>query len=396
LFGSLRYFANIKNSIHLIHGPNGCSFFSRDSVISQNNIHFKEYFPKIFSTDFNENDVVFGGILKLENALKELIEAYSPEVLFVYNCCVTEIIGENIDSICKQTSIKYAIKCIPIHSAGFKGDQRIGMNLAADILFDNFIVDNTNMSYDNSINILGNMHVDNKSIKELQYYLTESGITINCIFPSNSSLLDIENITKAKLNYVLCNTSSYKLADKLKKVYQMPYISDGQYFMGPKNCLNMLDQIFDFFGKKSKSHYTAYEKLEKQMVEVRNYFNGKKAVIVSGATKSLGFAEVFNFLGIDVEFIFTEVFEKKVYNDKFFQYAKLVQIDEPAEGLNDRIRSINPDYVFTTLIGIVLPEIYIELNKLYYSGFSGVIELSKELKKHDEDPVYKYLKRKKR
>ena len=36
LFGALRYLANLKDTVCLIHGPTGCSFFCRNSVMILN------------------------------------------------------------------------------------------------------------------------------------------------------------------------------------------------------------------------------------------------------------------------------------------------------------------------------------------------------------------------
>lgn len=127
LFGSLRYLSNLKNVVCLIHGPSGCSFFNRGAMISLNGYYCSKQkvpIPKIYCTDFNENDTIFGGIEKLNKAVDEIVDKLSPEAIFILNCCVSEVIGENIDDVAANSSIKHGINIIPVHSAGFKGDHK--------------------------------------------------------------------------------------------------------------------------------------------------------------------------------------------------------------------------------------------------------------------------------
>ena len=57
-----------------------------------------------------ENDVIFGGEKKLYKAIKHVKENYSPEAIFVYSTCVTALIGEDIDAVCKAAEKKVEVE----------------------------------------------------------------------------------------------------------------------------------------------------------------------------------------------------------------------------------------------------------------------------------------------
>ena len=50
-----------------------------------------------FTTDISELDIVYGGEKRLYKAMKEIIEKYDPPAVFVYQTCVTALIGDDIE-----------------------------------------------------------------------------------------------------------------------------------------------------------------------------------------------------------------------------------------------------------------------------------------------------------
>ena len=55
-----------------------------------------------FTTDLNEKDIVFGGEKRLYSSIKEIIDKYDPPAVFVYQTCVPAMIGDDINTVCKE------------------------------------------------------------------------------------------------------------------------------------------------------------------------------------------------------------------------------------------------------------------------------------------------------
>ena len=68
-----------------------------------------------FTTDINELDVIYGGEKRLFKSVREIIEKYDPPAVFVYQTCVTELIGDDIEAVCKRASEKFG-KPVPTPS----------------------------------------------------------------------------------------------------------------------------------------------------------------------------------------------------------------------------------------------------------------------------------------
>ena len=53
---------------------------------------------------------------------------------FVYATCITGIIGDDIDSVCKRASAATGLPVLSVHSEGFKGTKKDGYKAACDAL----------------------------------------------------------------------------------------------------------------------------------------------------------------------------------------------------------------------------------------------------------------------
>ena len=60
----------------------------------------------LHATDINEFDLIYGEKW-LSKAIRELIEKTDPPAMFVYQTCVTAMIGDDIEAVCKRASEKF-------------------------------------------------------------------------------------------------------------------------------------------------------------------------------------------------------------------------------------------------------------------------------------------------
>ncbi|MHC5720546.1 MAG: nitrogenase component 1, partial [Nostoc sp.] len=122
--GAMIALVPIADAAHLVHGPIACagnSWGSRGSLSSG-----PQLYKMGFTTDLGENDVIFGGEKKLYKAILELKERYQPAAVFVYATCVTALIGDDVDAVCKAAAEKIGTPVIPVIAPGFIGSKNLG------------------------------------------------------------------------------------------------------------------------------------------------------------------------------------------------------------------------------------------------------------------------------
>ncbi|MGO7107979.1 nitrogenase component 1, partial [Rhizobium johnstonii] len=103
----------ITDVAHLVHAPLACEGNSWDNrgAASSGPVLWRTS----FTTDLTELDIVTGDSeRKLLKAIREIKEGYAPAAIFVYGTCVTELIGDDIDAVCRQAAQKFAIPVVPM------------------------------------------------------------------------------------------------------------------------------------------------------------------------------------------------------------------------------------------------------------------------------------------
>ena len=111
----------ITDVAHLVHGPIACEGNSWDNRGAKSS--GSSLYRTGFTTDMNENDVIFGGEKRLYKSIKEILDKYDPPAVFVYQTCVPAMIGDDIDAVCKAASAKFGKPIIPVNSPGFVGPE---------------------------------------------------------------------------------------------------------------------------------------------------------------------------------------------------------------------------------------------------------------------------------
>lgn len=292
----------VTDALHVVHGPIGCAAYTwdiRGALSSGPELHRYS-----FSTDLQENDVIFGAEKKLKAALLELIETYKPKAAFIYSTCIVGIIGDDVEAICKQVSAETGIPVIPVHSEGFKGTKKDGY-YAACVALDKLIGtgDTTGIS-PVSINILGEFNLAGESWI-LQDYYKKMGVEVVSVMTGDSRVDDIRRSHGAKLNVVQCSGSMVHLAKMMEEKYGIPYIRVS-YF----GIEDMSKALYDV-----AQHFSSFpEVLEKTVALVKSELTelmptlqgfkkdlaGKKAAIyVGGAFKAFSLIKALRYLGMD-------------------------------------------------------------------------------------------------
>ncbi len=305
----------ITDAAHIVHGPIGCASYTwdiRGSLSSDS-----ELYRMSFSTDLDNQDIIFGGEKKLVAAIDEVIENESPNVVFVYSTCVVGVIGDDVKAVCKHAEMKHGIRVIPVNSSGFSGSKKDGYKAACHAILD-LMGDEENIEkIPYSINFLGDFNLAGEAWI-IKSYLEAIGFNLLTCVTGDSTTESLGMAKHATLNIVQCAGSMTFLAKKMKMKYGIPF--EKVRFFGLEDTVASLRKIVDLIG--NEEHKLRFEALidakEAQFLEpiaaYREKLTGKKvALYVGGGFKAISLIDQFRDMGIETVLVGTQTGSKSEY-----------------------------------------------------------------------------------
>ncbi len=119
--GAIYAATGIHACLPLSHASSGCSRYQR-MEISQ---HFRKKI-RVVSSLLKEAAAVFGGSDHLMQAVHNSLSVYSPEILAVHTTCLSETIGDDLDTILKECSIPEGHHVVFANTPGYSGSHITG------------------------------------------------------------------------------------------------------------------------------------------------------------------------------------------------------------------------------------------------------------------------------
>lgn len=306
----------ITDAYHIVHGPIGCASYTwdiRGSLTSGSDVYRTS-----FSTDLREKDVIFGGEMKLEAAIDELMEKTTPQpkLIFVYATCIVGVIGDDVEAVCKKAAEKYRIRVIPVTTPGFSGTKSKGYKIACNALYQ-LMEPHREEEKAFGVNILGDYNLAGE-MWIIQNYLKKIGVPVISTITGDASYEKLIKAPTATLNIVQCAGSSTYLANLMEEEFDIPYIKVS--FFGIEDTTASLLRIADAL-KKPQVKADAMEFVKKETMRVtpiiekyKPCLEGKKAAIfVGGGFKAISLIRQFNELGIKTVVVGTQTGKKDEY-----------------------------------------------------------------------------------
>ncbi|MEJ2471149.1 MAG: nitrogenase component 1 [Desulfuromonadales bacterium] len=348
------------DAAHLVHGPATCLAASWETRATQTRWQGRDLTQTGFTTDVRLNDIIFGGEEKLTKAVTYILDHYRPEGIFVYATCVTAMIGDDLDLVCRKVAEKTNIPIIPVHSPGFLGGKNLGSRLGADAVFKHLI-----------------------GTKEPAF-----------LTPYDINLIGEYNVTGDMWQYL-------PLLEELGIRVLSTWISLS--FYGKRDTSDGLLAIAEALGDErlvanTKALIRREElKLDEQLKPYLELFQGKKAVLNTGGNKSWSIAAALQDLGLKV--VATSV-RKATEDDKAKARQYLgedaVLMENPGNEQAQIIEKEKADILLAggrSLYTALKKRIsFIDVNqekKKSYGGYTGLLALAEDIKNSLENPVFK-------
>ena len=296
-----------RDIVNIVHGPIGCSFYAwltRRNQTRTESLMDANYIPYCFSTDMQEENVVFGGEKKLKVAIQEAYDLFHPKSIAIFSTCPVGLIGDDVHAASKEMREKFGdCNVFGFSCEGYRGvSQSAGHHIANNGVFKHMVGRNNTPSEGKfKLNLLGEYNIGGDAF-EIERIFDKVGITLVSSFSGNSTVSQIENAHTADLNVILCHRSINYMGDMMETKYGIPWMKVN--FVGAESTAKSLRKIAEYFGDeglKVKVEEVIAEEMPKVKAiieEILPRTTGKTAMLFVGGSRAHHYQDLFSELGM--------------------------------------------------------------------------------------------------
>ncbi|MDX1913989.1 MAG: nitrogenase iron-molybdenum cofactor biosynthesis protein NifE [Methylophilus sp.] len=398
----------ITDVAHLVHGPIACEGNGWDNRGAKSSD--SQLYRTGFTTDINELDVVYGGEKRLYKSIREILDKYDPPAIFVYQTCVTALIGDDIEAVCKAASAKFNKPIIPVNAPGFVGAKNLGNKLAGEALLDYVIgTQEPEFTTPYDINIIGEYNLAGE-LWQVKPLLDELGIRILACISGDAKYNEVAYSHRAKAAMMVCSKAMINVARKMEERYGIPFFEGS--FYGISDMSESLRQIAKLLVQQgapeellSRTEKVIFRE-EKKAWEAINYYRkrleGKKVLLITGGVKSWSVVSALQEGGMEI--VGTSV-KKSTIEDK----EKIKELmGEDAHMFDDMrprdmyamLKESRADIMLSggrsqfVALKVKMPWLDINQERHYaYAGYIGMVELVKRIDLALFHPVWEQVRK---
>jgi nitrogenase molybdenum-iron protein alpha chain len=294
-----------RDIINLVHGPIGCSFYAwltrrNQTRVPEGGDNFITY---CFSTDMQDENIVFGGEAKLKDAVREAFEIFKPKAIGIFSTCPVGLIGDDVHSVARDMKAELGINIFGFSCEGYRGvSQSAGHHIANNGVFKHVVGLNDRERVGKfQVNLLGEYNIGGDAF-EIEKLFEEAGITLLSTFSGNSTIKSMEYSHTADLNMVMCHRSINYIAEMMEEKYGIPWVKVS--FVGAESTCKSLRKIADYFGdpelkaKVEEIIDREMAKVEAVKSSIKPRVEGKLAMMFVGGSRAHHYQDLFGELGI--------------------------------------------------------------------------------------------------
>ncbi len=296
-----------RDIVNITHGPVGCGFYSwltrRNQTDPSTTPDGHNFITYCFTTDMQDEEIIFGGEKKLAQAIQEAYDIFHPKAIAVFSTCPVGLIGDDVHAVCREMKEKLGINVFGFSCEGYKGvSQSAGHHIANNGVFTHVVgTDDTVKDGDFKINMLGEYNIGGDAF-EIERLFELCGFTLVSTFSGNSTIDAFANSHTADLNLIMCHRSINYVAEMMEKKYGVPWIKIN--FIGAEATAKSLRKIAAYFEDEAlmarvEEVITAeLPEIEAAAAAIRQRTEGKKAMLFVGGSRAHHYQELFAELGM--------------------------------------------------------------------------------------------------
>lgn len=401
--GAMIVLQPIADAAHVVHGPAACcgnSWEGRGSLSKKGSLHRMG-----FTTDMSELDIIYGSEEKLFHAIRKTFDEVRPKAIFVYSTCVSGLIGEDIEAVCRRAESALGIRVIPVNAPGFVGPKNLGNRIAGEALLEHVIgtgeppsnfsspLDKGGMS--GVINLIGEYNIAG-DLWLTEPVLERAGLKVLSRMTGDATFEEITWAHRAQLNVVVCSRALINVAKEMERRYGIPYVEVS--FFGKTEMAKALRVIaakgieHGAWSKEKKESAEAVifqeEKALDEKLRPFSHLKGKKAVLYTGGVKSWSFISALQDLGIEVVAVGTKkstLEDEEKMREILGEDAPLVE-DVAPKNLLGLLKEKNADMLIAggRNLYLAVKEGYpfVDVNQerhTAYAGYEGLVNLAEQI-----------------
>ncbi len=295
-----------RDIVNITHGPIGCGFYSwltRRNQTRPPTPESENFMTYCFSTDMQEEDIVFGGEKKLRAAIQEAYDLFKPKAISIFATCPVGLIGDDVHAVAREMKEKLGINVFGFSCEGYKGvSQSAGHHIANNGIFTHVVgLNDEEKEGKFKINMLGEYNIGGDAF-ELDRILDDCGITVVSTFSGNSTYDAFANAHTADLNTIMCHRSINYVAEMMETKYGIPWIKIN--FIGAEATAKSLRKIAQYFDDPELTARVE-EVIDRELPEVikvrdevRARCEGKTAMLFVGGSRAHHYQELFREIGM--------------------------------------------------------------------------------------------------
>ena len=294
-----------RDIINLTHGPIGCGFFSWATRRNQTRPgpDGDNYMPYCFSTDMQDDNIVFGGEKKLKIAIQEAYDIFHPKAIGIFSTCPVGLIGDDVHAVAREMKEKLGINIFGFSCEGYKGvSQSAGHHIANNQIFKHVVgLDDTVKEGKFKINLLGEYNIGGDAFL-IEDLFKRCGFTLISTYSGNSSIDQFANSHTADLNLIMCYRSINYVAGMMEKKFGIPWLKVN--FIGAEATAKSLREVAQYFGNKeliARVEKVIAEEMPavlKAQKEITPRTEGKLAMIFVGGSRAHHYQNLFAEIGM--------------------------------------------------------------------------------------------------
>jgi nitrogenase molybdenum-cofactor synthesis protein NifE len=404
----------IADVAHIVHGSIACAGSSWD------NRGTRSSGPALYkigmTTDLTEQDVVMGrGEKRLFHSIKQAVETYKPAAVFVYNTCIPALIGDDVEAVCREAERRWGTPVVAVDSAGFYGTKNLGNRIAGDTMVKHVCgtrepdplpagVEGEGRKVHN-VTLVGEYNIAGELWHVLPL-LDELGLRVLCTLSGDARFREVQTMHRSQANMMVCSKAMINVARKLREAYGTPWFEGS--FYGVQDVSKALRDFARLIGDPDLSERTerliAREeaRIHALLAPWRERLAGRKVLLYTGGVKSWSIIAALQDLGMTVVATGTK---KSTEEDKarirelMGEDAVMIEDGNP-RALLDIVRRQGVDILIAggrnmyTALKARVPFLDINQERDFgYAGYTGMLELARQLCLTIESPVWEAVRR---
>ena len=299
-----------RDIVNITHGPIGFGFYSwltrRNQTLPEKETD-ENYMAYCFSTDMQDENIVFGGEKKLREAIQEAYDLFHPKAIAIFSTCPVGLIGDDVHAVSREMKEKFGdCNVFGFSCEGYRGvSQSAGHHIANNQIFKHVVGtdDSIKSTKKFRINLLGEYNIGGDAF-ELERIFERLGVELVATYSGNSTIDSFANSHTADLNLVMCHRSINYMAEMMQTKYGIPWMKVN--FIGAKATAKSLRKMALYFEDPALS--AEVEKLiteelplvEKEVAEIKKRTAGKTAMLFVGGSRAHHYQELFKELDMRI------------------------------------------------------------------------------------------------